>query len=312
MSSTSPAVGRALDVLLYLAGRSGPVSGAAIMRDLGMPRSSAYHLLEVLTERGFVVHLPDQRTYGLGVSAFEVGSAYLRHGPLEMWARPVLKQLVAQVHETAHLGDPARCRDPVSPPRASDRGAYGRHTDRDRRAHARAPDRKRAGHACASACRPGARAVSVRQRVRQQDGPWPHLSARVATGVAARAAPGVGRRGRPHHARPAVGGGMRLRPHRPSGCGVQRDTAPARIPFARNGIGARGSDSGSAVDLGAVRPAAAGVARRSAFVTPLGGQRRGQWRRGRRRCRLLGRCRRAVELHHRFLANHLVALADDE
>ena len=69
MSSTSPAVGRALDVLLYLARRSGPVSGAAIMRDLGMPRSSAYHLLEVLTERGFVVHLPDQRTYGLGVSA---------------------------------------------------------------------------------------------------------------------------------------------------------------------------------------------------------------------------------------------------
>jgi DNA-binding IclR family transcriptional regulator len=73
------------------------------MRDLGMPRSSAYHLLEVLTERGFVVYLPDQRTYGLGVSAFEVGSAYLRHGPLEMWARPVLKQLVAHVHETAHL-----------------------------------------------------------------------------------------------------------------------------------------------------------------------------------------------------------------
>ncbi|RDH80567.1 IclR family transcriptional regulator [Mycolicibacterium moriokaense] len=104
MSSTSPAVGRALDVLLYLAGRPGPVSGAAIMRDLDIPRSSAYHLLEVLTERGFVVRLADQRTYGLGVSAFEVGSAYLRHGPLEMWARPVLKQLVAQVHETAHLG----------------------------------------------------------------------------------------------------------------------------------------------------------------------------------------------------------------
>ena len=104
MSSTSPAVGRTLDVLLYLAGRPGPVSGAAIMRDLDIPRSSAYHLLEVLTERGFVVHLPDQRTYGLGVSAFEVGSAYLRHGPLEMWARPVLKQLVAQVHETCHLG----------------------------------------------------------------------------------------------------------------------------------------------------------------------------------------------------------------
>lgn len=104
MSSTSPAVGRALDVLLYLAGRSGPVSGAAIMRDLDIPRSSGYHLLEVLTERGFVVYAPDQRAYGLGVSAFEVGSAYLRHGPLELRARPVLKKLVAQVHETSHLG----------------------------------------------------------------------------------------------------------------------------------------------------------------------------------------------------------------
>jgi DNA-binding IclR family transcriptional regulator len=104
MSSTSPAVGRALDVLLYLAGRPGPVSGAAIIRDLDIPRSSAYHLLDVLADRGFVVRLADQPTYGLGVSAFEVGSAYLRHGPLEMWARPVLKQLVAQVHETCHLG----------------------------------------------------------------------------------------------------------------------------------------------------------------------------------------------------------------
>lgn len=104
MSSTSPAVGRALDLLLYLAGKPGPVSGAAIARDLRMPRSSTYHLLDVLMARGFIVHFPDQRTYGLGMAAFEVGSAYLRHDPLEMLARPVLGRLVAQVGETAHLG----------------------------------------------------------------------------------------------------------------------------------------------------------------------------------------------------------------
>ncbi|WP_218014536.1 IclR family transcriptional regulator [Mycolicibacterium palauense] len=104
MSSTSPAVGRALDVLLYLAGKPGPVSGAAIARDLRIPRSSTYHLLDVLIARGFVVHFPDRRTYGLGMSAFEIGSAYLRHDPLEMLARPVLARLVAQVGETAHLG----------------------------------------------------------------------------------------------------------------------------------------------------------------------------------------------------------------
>ena len=104
MSSTSPAVGRALDLLLYLAGKPGPVSGAAIARDLRIPRSSTYHLLDVLMARGFMVHFPDQRTYGLGMAAFEVGSAYLRHDPLEMLARPVLGRLVAQVGETAHLG----------------------------------------------------------------------------------------------------------------------------------------------------------------------------------------------------------------
>jgi IclR family transcriptional regulator, acetate operon repressor len=104
MSSTSPAVGRALDILLYLAGKPGPVPGAAIARDLDMPRSSTYHLLDVLISRGFIVHFADRRTYGLGVVAFEVGSAYLRHEPLEMLARPVLARLVAQIGETAHLG----------------------------------------------------------------------------------------------------------------------------------------------------------------------------------------------------------------
>jgi DNA-binding IclR family transcriptional regulator len=75
-----------------------------VARDLKIPRSSTYHLLDVLIARGFVVHFPDQRTYGLGVAAFEIGSAYLRHEPLEMLARPVLRRLVAQVGETAHLG----------------------------------------------------------------------------------------------------------------------------------------------------------------------------------------------------------------
>ena len=36
MSTTSPAVGRALDVLLHLASRPGPVQGSALIRDIGM------------------------------------------------------------------------------------------------------------------------------------------------------------------------------------------------------------------------------------------------------------------------------------
>ncbi|MEU8528996.1 IclR family transcriptional regulator [Streptomyces sp. NPDC048629] len=103
-SSTSPAVGRALDILLHLAGRPGLVRAGAIARDLGIPRSSAYHILSVLVERGFVTYVPKEQAYGLGVSSFEIGSAYLRHEPLERIARPILRTLSNRLGQTVHLG----------------------------------------------------------------------------------------------------------------------------------------------------------------------------------------------------------------
>jgi len=99
-----PAVTRALAVLRHLAGQSGPASAAAIGRAVGLPRSSTYHLLGALADGGFVTHLPEERRWALGVAAFEVGSAYLRQGPLERLARPLLARLVGDVRETAHLG----------------------------------------------------------------------------------------------------------------------------------------------------------------------------------------------------------------
>jgi hypothetical protein len=46
----------------------------------------------------------EERRYGLGVAAFEVGSAYLRQDGLERLARPLLRELVDAVGGTAHLG----------------------------------------------------------------------------------------------------------------------------------------------------------------------------------------------------------------
>ena len=102
--SASPAVGRALDILLLLAGKPGPVSAAVLARELDLPRSSVYHILTVLQDRGFVVHLPEQQGYGLGVTAFEIGSAYLRHAPLERLAQPILHRLAIQLGQAVHLG----------------------------------------------------------------------------------------------------------------------------------------------------------------------------------------------------------------
>ena len=99
-----PAARQALAILGYLARRPGPAGAATIARETGLPRSTTYHLLTEMCAADFVVHLPEERAYGLGVAAFEVGSAYLRHDPLERLARPVLSRLVEQTQTTAQLG----------------------------------------------------------------------------------------------------------------------------------------------------------------------------------------------------------------
>ena len=101
--SNVPAAGHALAVLQLLARHAEPLPAASIARDLGLPRSSVYHLLAALRDREFVVHLPEERRYGLGVAAFELGSAYTRQAPLQRVARPVLARLVDQVKQNGHF-----------------------------------------------------------------------------------------------------------------------------------------------------------------------------------------------------------------
>jgi len=101
-----PAAERALDLLTALAGASGPMTAAGLARDLGIPRSTTYHLLDVLAGRGFVTHLTEERRWTLGLTAFEVGAGYLRRDPLERLAQPLLHRLAQQapIPAVAHLG----------------------------------------------------------------------------------------------------------------------------------------------------------------------------------------------------------------
>jgi DNA-binding IclR family transcriptional regulator len=101
--SRVPAAERTLAVLRHLASQPRPVPAAAIARDLGLPRSTVYHLLAVLQRDRFVTHLPEERRYALGVAAFEIGSAYLRHEGMVRLARPVLSRLVDETGENGHL-----------------------------------------------------------------------------------------------------------------------------------------------------------------------------------------------------------------
>jgi DNA-binding IclR family transcriptional regulator len=101
--ANAPAATHALGVLQALSRHATPMPAAALARELGLPRSSVYHLLAVLREAGFVVHLREEKRYGLGVAAFELGAAYSRQEPLRWVAQTVLGQLVARTTHNGHF-----------------------------------------------------------------------------------------------------------------------------------------------------------------------------------------------------------------
>lgn len=73
------------------------MTAQALADRLGIPRSSTYQLLEVLESERFVAHFPEEKRWSLGVAAFELGSAFLRHDPLERFAQPLLNRLLLTV-----------------------------------------------------------------------------------------------------------------------------------------------------------------------------------------------------------------------
>jgi len=101
--SNVPAATRTLRVLRFLASQPDPVPLERITRACDLPRSSAYHLLNAMIDEGFVVHLAEERRYGLGVAAFEAGSGYARQAPLQRIARRPLAMLVDRLRQSAHL-----------------------------------------------------------------------------------------------------------------------------------------------------------------------------------------------------------------
>nr|WP_314651800.1 IclR family transcriptional regulator [uncultured Microbacterium sp.] len=98
-----PAADQTLRILRYLAGRPAPVAASAIARDLGLPRSSVYHLLAAMAAHGFVLHLQEDRRWGLGTSAFELAGGYARQQPLARLGRPLVAALSDRLGESAHL-----------------------------------------------------------------------------------------------------------------------------------------------------------------------------------------------------------------
>lgn len=98
-----PAADHTLRILSFLGRQGGPVAARTIADQLGLARSSVYHLLTTMASHGFVVHLPEERRWGLATAAFELAGGYARQQPLTRLGRPIVAALADRTGHSAHL-----------------------------------------------------------------------------------------------------------------------------------------------------------------------------------------------------------------
>ncbi|WP_115685690.1 IclR family transcriptional regulator [Corynebacterium senegalense] len=98
-----PAAHNVLRVLTLLSDTDAPVSAGHIQRSLDLPRSTTYHLLRELEDSGYVVRLPGPGTYGLGLAAYRLASAYTTQQPLVRLAAKDLEAIASFVGGSTHL-----------------------------------------------------------------------------------------------------------------------------------------------------------------------------------------------------------------
>lgn len=98
-----PAADQTLRILSLLARSRGPMLASMIASRLDLPRSTVYHLLATMQAHGYVLHLPEERRYGLGIAAAELSLAYVRHEPLTQLGRPLVAALVDRLGLSGHL-----------------------------------------------------------------------------------------------------------------------------------------------------------------------------------------------------------------
>lgn len=98
-----PAAHNVLRILALLSASDVPISATRIQRELDLPRSSTYHLLRELEDSGFVVHLSQTGTYGLGLASYRMAQAYTTQQPLVRLATAPLARIAELAGGSAHL-----------------------------------------------------------------------------------------------------------------------------------------------------------------------------------------------------------------
>ena len=95
-------VGKAVSILLWLAGQPGARSAKQIATALGLPIATAYHLLDTLAQDGMLFK-DERRLYHLGPSVGLMVDAFQRQNSPPEYLLAPLRRLAEDVGETTYL-----------------------------------------------------------------------------------------------------------------------------------------------------------------------------------------------------------------
>lgn len=97
------------------------VRAAEVSRELGVARSTAHRMLQMLQYHGMVKQDPASRTYSAGDELIRIGLAAVRQLDIRTLAHPIMEELAQKIMETMHIverrGDQVLFLDSIEPPR---------------------------------------------------------------------------------------------------------------------------------------------------------------------------------------------------
>lgn len=103
MGSMVPALSRGLDILELFLDERRELGAPDVVARLGLPRTTAYELIQTLVARGYLEPVSGSRgIYRLGLLTFELGSAYGEGIDLIREARKAVVQITELTSETSH------------------------------------------------------------------------------------------------------------------------------------------------------------------------------------------------------------------
>ena len=94
---------KALNILELISKEEAGLTFSDITMELGIAKSSAHSLLYTFEDMGYVRKDRDSGKYKIGLKTFEIGSSFFQSGGINKYVHDVLKELVEEVGETAHL-----------------------------------------------------------------------------------------------------------------------------------------------------------------------------------------------------------------